>query len=135
MAQLPEKVINLFEGGHAIWVATAAADGVPNIAIKGSGVVIDSEHLLFADLFSRKTRSNLEQNPNVAIGIHDAAAHVAVQIKGRATMSDSGPLYEKTVAAIKAKAPSLPAPKYVVEIAVESVWDMTAGPNAGNQLA
>ncbi len=135
MAQLPDKVVSLLEGGHMFWVATASTDGVPNIAIKGSGAVADSEHVYFADLFSKKTRANLEQNPIVAIGIHDAEKHVAVQIKGRATLSDSGSLYDTVVAALKIRAPHLPAPKYVVEIAVESVWDMTAGPNAGNQLA
>ena len=135
MAQLPDKLVKLLEGGHTFWVATATSDGVPNIAIKGSGALADNERLFFADLFSKKTRANLEQNPIVAIGIHDAENHVAVQVKGRTTLSESGPLYDTVVAALKVKAPSLPAPKYVVEIAVESVWDMTAGPNAGNQLA
>ena len=135
MAQLPENVIKVLEGGHTLWVATATADGCPNITIKGSGAVADSEHLYFADLFSKKTRANLEQNPFVAIGIHDTEGKVAVQVKGRATMSDDGALYEKVVAALKAKAPGLHAPKYVVEVAVESVWDMTPGQNAGNQIA
>lgn len=135
MAQLPENVVKLFENGHGIWVATATSDGIPNVAIKGSGFVADSEHLYFADLFSKKTRANLEQNPNVAIGIHDLDTHVAVQVKGRATMSDNGALYDKVVAFITERVPGLHPPKYVVEIAVESVWDMTAGPNAGNQIA
>ena len=135
MAQLPQKVMTMLEGGHLFWVATATADGVPNVAIKGSGAIADAEHLYFADLFSKKTRTNLEQNPIVAIGIHDAANNIAVQVKGRATLSDGGPLYETVVAALKVKAPGLPAPKYVVEIVVESVWDMTAGPNAGSQIA
>jgi len=132
MAHLPANVVALFEGGHIIWVATATTDGIPNIAVKGSGFVSDSENLFFADLFSKKTRANLEQNPNIAIGIHDGK--IAVQVKGRAKLSDSGPLYETVVAAIKVKAPALPPPTYVVEVAVESVFDMTGGPNAGNQI-
>lgn len=135
MAHLPENVVNVLSGGHMLWVATATTDGYPNITIKGSGAVADSEHLYFADLFSRKTRANLEQNPVVAIGIHDAEGHVAVQVKGRATLSDSGALYDKVVETLRVKAPGLPAPKYVVEVAVDSVWDMTPGPNAGNQIA
>jgi len=135
MAQLPDKVVKLLEAGHVFWVATATSEGYPNVAIKGSGAVADSEHLYFADLFSKKTRANLEQNPVVAIGIHDTENHVAVQVKGRATLSDSGVLYDAVVARIKEKLPSLHSPTYVVEIAVDSVWDMTAGPNAGNQIA
>ncbi|MDR3711084.1 MAG: pyridoxamine 5'-phosphate oxidase family protein [Capsulimonadaceae bacterium] len=135
MARIPEKIVTLLEGGHAFWVATASADGWPNIAIKGSGAVADPEHLFFADLFSKKTRVNLEHNPLVAVAIHDAEKHIAVQVKGRATLSESGPLYDTVVARLAEKAPSLPKPKYVVEIAVESVWDMTAGPNAGERIA
>jgi len=135
MAHLPENLKSLMEGGHVIWVATADSDGCPNIAIKGSGAVADSEHLYFADLFSQKTRANLASNPQVAIGIHDAEKHLALQVKGRAILSDSGALYDTVVARLKEKMPSLRAPTYVVEIAVESVWDMTAGPNAGNRIA
>ena len=135
MAHLPNNVMKVLEGGHLLWVSTATASGYPNITIKGSGAVADSEHIYFADLFSKKTRANLEQNPFVAIGIHDTDGHVAAQVKGRATLSDNGALYDKVVAALKVKAPGLPAPKYVVEVEVESVWDMTPGPNAGNQIA
>jgi predicted pyridoxine 5'-phosphate oxidase superfamily flavin-nucleotide-binding protein len=134
MAHLPDNVISLLDGGHAIWVATASADGCPNVAIKGSGAVADSERLYFADLFSKKTRANLEKNPVVAIGIYDSGNQVAVQVKGRATLSDTGKLYETVVARLKEMMPSLPTPAYVVEIDVESVWDMTAGPNAGNRI-
>jgi predicted pyridoxine 5'-phosphate oxidase superfamily flavin-nucleotide-binding protein len=135
VAALEEKIIKLLEGGHPFWVATATSDGCPNISIKGSGAVADPEHLYFADLFSKKTRANLEQNPLVAIGIHDAEKHIAIQVKGRAEMSDSGQLYNTVVARLNEKMPSLHAPKYVVVISVDTVWDMTAGPHAGDQIA
>lgn len=135
MAQLPDDVVRLLQGGHTFWVATASVDGLPNIAIKGTGAVADSEHLYFADLFSKKTRSNLTHNPVVAIGIHDAENKVAVQVKGKASLTYNGELYDSVVARLREKMPSLPSPKYVVEVAVESVWDMNAGPHAGDQLA
>jgi hypothetical protein len=31
--------------------------------------------------------------------------------------------------------PQLPAPKYVVRVTVEAVFDQSAGPNGGRQLA
>ena len=134
MAQLPANVAQMLEGGHTIWVATASTDGCPNIAIKGSGAIAENGHLYFADLFSKKTRANMEQNPRVAVGIYDTDNHVAVQVKGRAKLSDNGSLYDTVVARLREKMPQLPAPKYVVEITVDSVWDMNAGPNAGNQI-
>ncbi len=134
MAQLNDKVVKLLESRHDFWVATASLDGCPNIAIKGSGAVADPGHLYFADLFSKKTRANLEQNPLVAVGIQDDDEHIAIQVKGHATLSDSGPLYETVVTRLRQQMPYLCAPRYVVEIAVDSVWDMATGPNAGNQI-
>jgi len=135
MANVPENVVSLLEGGHTFWVATVGADGWPNIAIKGSGAIADSEHIYFADLFSKKTRANLEHNPIVAVGIFDKDSHVAVQVKGHAKLSESGDLYDTVAGRIATKMPHLPAPKYVVEITVESVWEMNAGPSAGDKIS
>lgn len=135
MAQLPEKVVRLLEGGHMFWVATASRDGVPNVAIKGTGAIADNEHVYFADLFSKKTRANLDENPVVAIGIHDAENHVAVQIKGHVTLADKGSLYDAATKRLAERKAGLPAPNYVVIVEVDSVWDMTGGPNAGNRIA
>jgi predicted pyridoxine 5'-phosphate oxidase superfamily flavin-nucleotide-binding protein len=135
MAHLPDNVAKLLKDGHLVWVATIGVDGWPNVAVKGASSVADSEHLIFTDVFSKKTRANLEHNPMVAVGIHDSDNEIAVQVKGRATLWDKGPLYESTAARFAAKHPSASPPKYIVEIAVESVWDMTAGPNAGEKIA
>ena len=96
MAHLPDKVVKVLEGGHMLWVGTATATGYPNITIKGSGAVVRyASASISAYLFSKKTRANLEQNPFVAIGIHDTDSHIAVQVKGRATLSDTGALLRK----------------------------------------
>ena len=71
MAKIPEELIDLLAGGHNVWVATVDADGMPNVSIKGSGALLDDEHLYFADMFSRKTRENLAHDGRVAVGIHD----------------------------------------------------------------
>ena len=135
MAQLPEYVVDLLNTGHVVWVATVGADGMPNIAIKGSGALLDNEHIFFADLFSKKTRANLLANSAVAVALHDPDKHVAVQIKGHATLLDAGELFSSVADKIAAKMPALPRVSYVVKIDVESVWDMTAGPHAGDQIA
>jgi hypothetical protein len=59
VAKLPDNVKELMSKGHNVWVATVGADGAPNISIKGSGALLDDEHLYFADMFSKKTRDNL----------------------------------------------------------------------------
>ena len=137
MAKLPKELIELLVGGHLVWVATVDADGMPNISIKGSGALLDDEHLYFADMFSRKTRDNIAHNGRVAVGIHDRDAKVALQVKGHAELIDSGPIFDTVTErrATLCAAAHLPPMKYVVRISVDSVWDMGPGPDAGKQIA
>jgi len=117
-----------------VWVATSAEDGTPNIAIKGSGALLDEEHLFFADIFSKKTRENLLKNTRVAVAIYDADEDVAVLMKGEATFVDEGPLFDKVPATIEGLQRGLPPVKSVIQIAVESVWDLSVGPKAGGRI-
>jgi hypothetical protein len=134
MVSIPKHVQEFFPGKMA-WVATATREGVPNVTPKGTVRVMDEQHVIFADLFSLKTRQNLEQNPRVAVTVIDAATHKGYQIKGTAELVTSGPLYDQMAAQLKASSPSLPSPKYVVKIAVDSVYDQSVGPDAGKQIA
>ncbi len=134
MALIPAEVQEFMDGRTA-WVATASADGEPNATPKGTVRVADDEHVLFADLFSRKTRENLQANPKVAVTVVDEATTSGYQIKGTAEMLDSGPLYEGMAAELKAAPQELPPLQYVVFITVEAVYDQSVGPDAGKQIA
>ena len=134
MAQIPKDVQEFLAGKQA-WVATADADGMPNTTIKGTAQVIDDEHVIFADLFSLKTRANLKANPKVAVAVADEATGKGYQIKGTAQMSDSGDLFKTVAEKLKAAPMKLPPMQYVVYITVESVYDQSVGPNAGKQIA
>src|SRR5271157_3145448 len=94
MATIP-KYVQEFLPGKMGWVATATPEGVPNVTPKGTLRVLDDEHVIFADLFSLKTRQNLEQNPKVAVTVVDASSHKGYQIKGTAELVSSGPLFEQ----------------------------------------
>ncbi|MBU2601328.1 MAG: pyridoxamine 5'-phosphate oxidase family protein [Actinobacteria bacterium] len=132
--KLPENVQNVMRNGHNVWVATTGEDGTPNIAIKGSGSLLDDENLFFADLFSKKTRANLLKNDSVAVAIYEPDDDVAVQVKGKASFVDSGPLFDKVSDTIAGLQAGLPPVKSVVKITVESVWDLSAGPNSGERI-
>ena len=136
MTSIPQELHDLLAGGHQVWVATVGPDGTPNVSIKGSGALLDDEHLYFADMFSHKTRENIEHDPRVAVGIHDPERRLAMQVKGRAELIDSGEEFDQVAEKLKAISEQLHLPpmKYLVKIAVESVWDMGPGPNAGDQL-
>lgn len=134
MVNIPRYVQEFFPGKMG-WVATATRQGVPNVTPKGTVRVLDDQHVVFADLFSLKTRQNLEQNSQVAVTVIDPSTHKGYQIKGTAELISSGPLYEQMVAELKRASTALPAPKYVVKISVESVYDQSVGPDAGKQIA
>jgi len=136
MTVIPDTLRDLLAGGHNVWVATVGPDGTPNVSIKGSGALLDDEHLYFADMFGRKTRENLAHDPRVAIGIHDPERKVATQVKGTAELIDHGEVFEKVDQRLKELSAKvqLPPMKYVVRITVESVWDMGPGPHAGERV-
>jgi uncharacterized protein len=133
MAKIPEEVQEFLKNKMA-WVATASPDGLPNTTPKGSVQLIDDEHLVFADLFSLKTRENLQRNPKVAVTVVDEKTHKGYQLKGSAELVDSGPLFNRIVDQLKKAPMQLPQPKYVVKIAVDSVYDQSVGPQAGKRI-
>ncbi len=114
--------------------ATASPDGVPNATPKGSVRVIDDEHLVFADLFSRKTRENLLKNPKVAVIVVDEKTFKGYQIKGSAELLTAGELFEQMAEELKKAPMKLPPATYVVKITVEAVFDQSVGPEAGKQI-
>lgn len=134
MVNIP-KHVREFMPGKMGWVATATRAGVPNVTPKGTLKVLDDQHVIFADLFSLKTRRNLEENPQVAVTVIDPATAKGYQLKGAAELLSTGPLYEQMAAQLKQSNASLPAPKYVVKISVEAIFDQSVGPNAGQQIA
>ena len=98
MMKIPSDVRELLTSGHSIWVATTGPDGMPNVSIKASGTLLDEDHLYFADMYSRKTRANLERDPHVAVGVFDEGRGVAVQLKGTAELIEDGSLFDSVTA-------------------------------------
>jgi predicted pyridoxine 5'-phosphate oxidase superfamily flavin-nucleotide-binding protein len=132
--KIPAEVQEFLKGKMG-WVATAGKDGLPNVSIKGSLRMLDDEHLVFADIYSLKTRKNLQENPKAAVMVYEEASRRAFMIQGSTEQIASGLLYDQTVEGIKRVMPQLPPPKYVVRVTVEAVFDQSAGPNGGRQLA
>jgi hypothetical protein len=136
MTAIPQELHDLLAGGHNVWVATVGEDGMPNVSIKGSGALLDDEHLYFADMYSQKTRENLLNDQRVAVGIHDPDRQIAMQVKGHAELIDRGEVFDRVREELRdmRREQGLPPIKYVVRIAVDSVWDMSPGPHAGDAI-
>ena len=133
MAGIPKEVQEFVKNKMA-WVATASPDGVPNTTPKGTVQVLDDEHLIFADLFSLKTRDNLQKNPKVAVTVVDLEKYKGYQFKGSAQLVDSGPVFDQVVEQLKKAPMQLPNPKYVVVMTVDSIFDQSVGSKAGQQI-
>jgi uncharacterized protein len=134
MVSIPKEVQDFLPGKLA-WVATASRDGEPNVTPKGTLKLLDENHVVFADLFSLKTRKNLLENNKVAVTVADTSTAKGYQIKGTAEVVDSGPVYETTSKQIESLQKGLPPVHHVVKITVEAVFDQSVGPEAGKQIA
>ncbi len=124
-----------FVNGKLGWVATAGPEGMPNVTPKGTIRVLDDQTLVFADLFSLKTRENLLKNPKVAVTLIDQEQFKGYQFKGKAELIDAGPLFEKIKDDLKKAPKALPEPKYIAKITVEEIFDQSPGPDAGKRIS
>jgi predicted pyridoxine 5'-phosphate oxidase superfamily flavin-nucleotide-binding protein len=80
------------------FVATVCPDGTPNLSPKGTTTVWDDDHLVFADLFSPGTISNLRENPAIEINVVDPVTRIGYRFKGRAEVHVDGPVFDEVMA-------------------------------------
>ncbi len=121
MGMIEDEHRDLIKEVGLCFVATATSDGVPNVSPKGSIMAIDDDHLAFADIMSPGTRSNLEQNKNVAVFVCLPEKFQGFQFKGTVELSKDGPVYDQLNAAIKEKGLKLPPIQNAVKVKVEEI--------------
>jgi predicted pyridoxine 5'-phosphate oxidase superfamily flavin-nucleotide-binding protein len=66
------------------FVATVNADGSPNVSPKGTMLVLDDDHLMFADIRSPGTMANLAERPAMEINFVDLFSRKGYRFKGTA---------------------------------------------------
>lgn len=66
------------------FVATVNDDGTPNLSPKGTMQVLDDEHLMFADIRSPGTMSNIARRPVMEINFVDPFSRKGYRFKGTA---------------------------------------------------
>ncbi len=64
------------------FVATVNADGTPNLSPKGTVVVWDETHLLWADIRSPRTMRNLRELPATEINVVDPLTRKGYRFRG-----------------------------------------------------
>lgn len=68
------------------FIATVCPDGTPNLSPKGTTAVWDDDHLVFGDLASPTTMSNLRGNPAMEINVVDVYSRKGYRFKGAVTI-------------------------------------------------
>ena len=75
------------------FMATVCQDGTPNLSPKGTTSVWDDDHLVFADLGSPTTISNLSVNPAFELNVLDTFVRKGYRFKGTASLITDGELF------------------------------------------
>jgi len=85
------------------FVATVCPDGTPNLSPKGTTAIWDDDHIVFADICSPATVSNLRRNPSTEINVVDPMVRKGYRFKGVASVLTEGVLFEQIVDFYRAK--------------------------------
>jgi predicted pyridoxine 5'-phosphate oxidase superfamily flavin-nucleotide-binding protein len=125
---------SIFESVAIYSLATASADGVPNVVPIGMLIPQpDGETIWIVDNFMNKTISNLKENPKAAFYIWDPKTPDSYQIKGTVTVENSGADYEKAVKLAHERRETLPA-KNLLKMKITDIYYVTPGPKAGKKV-
>jgi uncharacterized protein len=92
---LTEDMKRVVSEQRLAFVATVCPDGTPNLSPKGTTAVWDDDHLVFADIRSPATVSNLRGNPSTEINVVDPMVRKGYRFKGVASVVKEGALFDR----------------------------------------
>jgi len=118
MAKLTDEAKTAIREIRPSLVATASKTGRPNVSAKGSLRVLDDDHVVFADVASPRTVTNIKENPQVAIICLDVVTRKGCRLWGQAEVIAAGELFDIIA---KELAGRTMAVKHVVKVAVREV--------------
>ena len=136
MAQMTEKIVELFEKVPTAILATATPEGIPNAVPVGAKKIIDKETILISDQFFNKTLANMKANSKVSVTFWEG--HEGYQIKGSVTIETTGARFEETAKWIEEMGNKIGVPlksKGAVILRIEDIYNLTPGPDAGKRIA
>lgn len=124
-------MMDSIEKDNLVFLSTCA-DDVPNVVPIGFARPLDSETILLVDNFMKKTRKNLEKNPNAALVVRDASK-CPYQFKGIVQIFTSGDFFEEAVDWANSVMSKL-SPKAAILFRVKEIYSIQPGPDAGNKV-
>ena len=136
MAQMTERMQELFIKVRNAVLSTATVDGIPNAVPIGAKKIIDAETILISDQYFNKTLANMKSNPRVSVMYWEERE--GYQLKGTVTIETSGERYKDTVRWIdelSAKFGLSLKSKGAIIFKIEEIYNLAPGPDAGKRLA
>jgi hypothetical protein len=136
MAQMTERMQELFNKVRNVVLSTATGDGTPNTVPIGAKKIIDAETILISDQYFNKTLANMKANPPVSVIYWEGRE--GSQLKGTVTIETSGQRYEDTARWIDELGAKFGLPlksKDAIIFKIEEIYDIAPGSDAGKQLA
>ena len=136
MAQMTERMKELFDKVRTVVLSTASIDGTPNAVPVGAKKIIDDETILISDQFFNKTLANMKANPKVAVTYWEGRE--GYQLKGTVTIETTGQRYEETAKWIEEMSSKTGFPlksKAAIILKIEEIYAIAPGPGAGKKLA
>ena len=77
------------------YVATVSSDGTPNLSPKGTIAILDDSRLVFANIRSPQTITNLRNNPSIEINVIDPFSRMGYRFQGTAKIISNGDDFQK----------------------------------------
>jgi predicted pyridoxine 5'-phosphate oxidase superfamily flavin-nucleotide-binding protein len=130
MAKITDAMKDIAAKTKGFSLATATKDGDPHVIPVGFGKVLSDDEILLVDVFMKKALENIEANPKVAVSVWDYEGLKGYEFKGIARIETSGNAFEDSVKMVKSVFPQFDA-KAAVVVKVDSIYDISAGPEAG----
>ena len=97
LAEFKDAVDVALDNGTPCLVATASAQGEPNVSLRGSMMVLDREHLAYWDRTHGRQLEHVSENPHVVVFYRDPARRNTWRFYGQATVLADGPVREEVM--------------------------------------
>ncbi|MET3614489.1 putative pyridoxine 5'-phosphate oxidase superfamily flavin-nucleotide-binding protein [Rhizobium aquaticum] len=104
------------------WLATADAEGHPNVSPKEMFTTLGDDSLVIADIASPRSVANIRINPRVCVSFVDVFRQRGFKVEGKASLVEQGHPSFETVAAdlLQMAGPDFPI-RAVIVVAIDKV--------------
>jgi uncharacterized protein len=133
MVSLTPEMMELIRTTRYFPLATASADGDPNVVPVGSVFLIDPETIWIGNQFMDATITNVKENPRASIVVWTQGVKGCLKVKADVTVKEEGEDYEKMKEMVSAKRADLKCRSLLV-LKVTEVFECSSGKDAGKKL-